>query len=193
MSRGRPEAGAIRAGRGGAQRLQRPPQGAVARLLLGLAAVSCMNLSSCLVPPDFSIAPEVNLPVSIDRSLLEESPDVFHVWSGCPDKFVLDISTAIVNPDDDPRLFIVWIVNYQPGLMQRLDDVDTTRFVFDPCTNGKVVSGTTPNTIELLIYDRSPASLNNADDARIIVDPETTMDRVTWFFAVEDLTCCGAR
>ncbi|MCA9515353.1 MAG: hypothetical protein KC635_10450 [Myxococcales bacterium] len=163
----------------------------MARVLLGLCAVSCLDVS-CLVPPDFSIAPEVNLPVSIDRSLLEESPDVFHVWSGCPDKFVLDISTAIVNPDDDPRLFIVWIVNYQPGLKQRPDDVDTTRFVFDPCTNGKVLSGTIPNTIEVLIYDRSPASLNNADDARIIVDPETTMDRVTWFFAVEDLTCCGA-
>jgi len=148
-------------------------------------------LGACLVPPDIKVAPEVNEPVSIDRTLLETSPDDFHVWPGCPDRFELDIEPALDNPDDDD-LTIVWIVNYQAGLRQTLDDIDTTVFSFDPCTHPKVIAGgSPPNKIEVLVFDRKPLSLNNADDARQIADPETTWVGITWFLAVEDLTCCA--
>ncbi|TNF23901.1 MAG: hypothetical protein EP329_26295 [Deltaproteobacteria bacterium] len=144
----------------------------------------------CLWPPSYEVAPEVNEPVTIDRDLLSISPSDFHVWGGCPDVFSLDISSALSNPDDD-ELTIAWVVNYEEGLKQKVDDFDTTEFVFNPCENVRtIVGGVTPNIIRVWVLDRAPLSHNNADDFRTIVDPDTTMAEVTWFFYVEDDTCC---
>jgi len=152
-------------------------------MLLGLPA-------QCLWPPSYEVAPEVNELVTIDPDLLPVSTSEYHVWSGCPDVFSLDITNAISNPDDD-KLSIGWFVNYESGLQQKLDDQDTTEFVFDPCENAKSITGTRPNTIEVWVLDRAPRSYNNADDFRTLTDPDTTVAKATWFFLVEDDTCCS--
>ena len=160
---------------------------AVARVLLALVLGAP---AQCLWPPEYEVAPDLNLAVTLDPALLSEPLNVFHTWSGCPEVFTLDIEQAVSNPDGD-RLFVFWFVNYQAGLVQSIDAIDTDEFVFDPCTHPKVRVGTgLPNVIEVLVLDRLPASLANADTARVIVDPETTTATATWFFHVEDTTCC---
>jgi hypothetical protein len=148
---------------------------------------------ACL-PPDYEIAEVVNAPVDIDKRLLAVSPDAFHRLSGCPPPALeLDVSSALSNPDDD-RLFSAWLVNYTPGLGARPDATSTTGprpFVFNPCTNAKVLTGADINTIELVVLDRAPASFDTGDEVRVIVDPETTSVNVVWFIGVEDLSCCA--
>lgn len=168
-------------------RVRRPP-GRVAWFLLVMALLSTGSLAQCLWPPDYELAPDVNLPVTIDPTLLEVAPD-FRVWPGCPTTFDLDIGPALVNPDDD-ELFVVWIVNYQAGLRQTVDALDTLEFSFDPCTHQKAVTGSLPNRIEVLVFDRKPVSLNNADDARTPATDDTTSATATWFLLVDDDTCC---
>ena len=160
----------------------------VARLLLLLAAGAP---AQCLWPPQYQVAPIVNEPVTIDPELLNVPTDAFYTWSGCPDVFSLDITNAIKNPDGD-QLFIAWFVNYQSGLQQSIEDRDTAEYVFDPCKNAKVVTGSPPNIIEVWVLDRPPLSQNNADDFRTLIDPDTTVAKATWFFDVEDETCCSS-
>lgn len=162
---------------------------------LGMASLLLVPsvVMACL-PPDYEIAEVVNAPVRIDKRLLGVSPDTFHRLSGCPPPVLeLDVSAALDNPDDD-RLFSAWLVNYTPGLGARPDATSTTGprpFVFNPCTNAKVLTGADINTIELVILDRAPASFDTGDEVREIVDPETTSDNVVWFIGVEDLSCCA--
>ena len=151
------------------------------------------GMSACL-PPDFEIAPAENRPVRILRGLLQVSPDVFHRLSGCPPPALeLDVATAVENPDGD-RLYTAWLVNYVPGQGSRPDATSTTGprpFLFDPCTNPKVLTGAQINTIELIVLDRAPVSFDTGEDVKTIVDPDTTLDTVVWFIGVEDLSCCG--
>ena len=160
----------------------------VARLLL-LTLVG--SPAHCLWPPEYKVAPETNAPVTIDQELVNVPVGDFRTWGGCPDVFSLDITNALDNPDGD-ELFIIWFVNYEPGLQQSTAELDTTEFVFDPCTNPKVVTGIPPNEIEVWVMDRKPLSLNNADDARTLTDPDTTVAKATWQFYVEDDTCCSS-
>lgn len=186
--------GSSRPARGHDAAIPRPRRArpALVRVAWFLLLVSTAgSLAQCLWPPDYELAPDVNLPVTIDPALLEVPPD-FRVWPGCPTTFDLDIGPALVNPDDD-ELFVVWIVNYQAGLRQTVDALDTLEFSFDPCTHQKAVTGTLPNRIEVLVFDRKPVSLNNADDARTPVTDDTTSAAVTWFLLVDDDTCCFAQ
>lgn len=160
---------------------------------MALILLVLLGMYSCL-PPDFEIAPDENLPVLIERSLLTVSPDTVHRLSGCPPPTLeLDVGAALVNEDDD-RIFSAWLVNYTVGQGGRPDATSTTgprSFVFNPCTNPKVLTGSAINTVEIVVLDRAPASFDTADDVKQIVDPETTTSNVVWFIAVEDLSCCG--
>jgi hypothetical protein len=159
----------------------------LAGFLLSLASMSCL-------PPDYEIAPAPNAPVAIQKELLPVSPDVFHRLGGCPPPpLELDVIQALDNPDGD-RLFSAWLVNHVPGQGGRPDVTSTTSpspYVFDPCTNPKVRTGAAINTIEFVVLDRAPASFDDGDGVRTVVDPETTSTNVVWFVGVDDLGCCG--
>jgi hypothetical protein len=156
-----------------------------------LLIVPCVM--SCL-PPDFVVEPDLNEPVRIDKRLLVVPPDSFHRLSGCPPPSIeLDVGPGLANPDGD-RLYSAWLVNHIPGQGGRPDATSTTGprpFVFNPCTNPKVLTGASINTIELVVHDRAPASFDSGDEVKTIVDPDTTTDNIVWFIGVEDLSCCG--
>lgn|GEM_PF-1622013 len=168
-----------------------------ARVAIKVASILLVlfGMLSCL-PPDFEIATDENKPVRIERPLLTVSPDVVHRLSGCPPPALeLDVGTALINEDAD-RIFSAWLVNYTVGQGGRPDATSTTgprTFVFNPCTNPKVLTGSAINTVELVVLDRAPASFDTADDVKVIVDPDTTTANVVWFIAVEDLSCCGGQ
>lgn len=157
----------------------------VARLLL-LTLVG--SPAHCLWPPEYKVAPEVNEPVTIDPELLTV-PQGWYRWSGCPDAFNLDITNAIQNPDND-TLYIAWFVNYEEGLGQRIDDLYTPEFAFDPCDNPKVVTGNPPNRIDVWVIDRAPPPSLSADDFRTLLAADATVAQASWYLLVEDDTCC---
>jgi hypothetical protein len=159
-----------------------PP--AVAWLLLN--AVLVAGLCACL-PPDFEIDTAKNQPVQIDKSLLTINPDRFIDVSNCQN-LTFDVSTAVSDPDGD-EIQTVWLVNYEQGLGSPPDAVGFLRYTFRPCENPKLVAGV-PLTLELFVLDRRPLSFDDADEAKTLVDPETTTDNVVWFIGADDLSCC---
>lgn len=160
----------------------------LARLLLNAALVGGLLLSApgCL-PPDFEVAPAQNQPIRIDKSLLTINPDRFIDVSNCQN-LTFDVATAVSDPDGDP-IQTVWLIDYEPNLGSPPDAVGFLRFTFRPCESPKLVPGQ-PLTLELFVLDRRPASFDDADLAKTIVDPETTTDNVVWFIGADDLSCC---
>lgn len=157
--------------------------GTLAWLLL---TATVAGLVSCL-PPDFEIDQAENRPIKIDKSLLTINPDRFIDVSNCQN-LTFDVSTAVSDPDGD-AIQTVWLVNYEPGLGAPPDAVSFLRYTFRPCENPKLEPGI-PLTLELFVLDRRPASFDDADLAKTIVDPETTTDNVVWFIGADDLSCC---
>ncbi|PIE65934.1 MAG: hypothetical protein CSA24_01460 [Deltaproteobacteria bacterium] len=157
-------------------------------MLLTLVAAAC---ASCLMPPEYEVAPNINQPVSIDESKLAVAPD-FYAWSGCDQPtLAFDITQALSNPDDD-ELTIVWLVNYEAGNQQSIDALDALEFELAVCFQPKITEGALqPNSIEVHVFDRKPKSLNNADDALTPIEgSDTTTASAKWYLAVEDRTCC---
>lgn len=161
----------------------------LARLLLSSLAgvVLVFGLVASCLPPDFEVESATNRPVKIDKTLLTINPDRFIDVSNGAD-LVFDIATAVSDPDGD-TIEIVWLVDYEPNLGAPPDAVGFTRFTFRPCENPKLVPGQ-PLTLELFVLDRRPASFDDADLAKTIVDPETTTDNVVWFIGADDLSSC---
>jgi hypothetical protein len=149
-------------------------------------ALAAAVLATCL-PPDFVIEPAHNRPVKIDKALLTINPDRFIDVSNCQ-TLVFDVATAVSDPDNDP-IQTVWLINYEPNLGAPPDAVGFLRFTFRPCENPKLVPGQ-PLTLELFVLDRRPLSFDDADEAKTLVDPETTTDNVVWFIGADDLSCC---
>lgn len=176
-------------------------RGRVVAWALLVSALGCaLALATCL-PPDYEIAPRVNLPVSIDKTqLVGPSPDEWHVLSECDANgrmlLILDPRQAIVNPDSD-TIFSYWIVNFKesPNTPPEQDDTRTTvpwaeQFTFDVCTSPENLVGR-QNTIELVVRDRAPVDEQSGASVHDVSDGETTLSNVVWFFVVESTACCG--
>lgn len=166
----------------------------LARALLGLTALALgvgnagVGGVGCL-PPDFEIEPEVNQPVTIDRTAVTPDPRQFTYISECRAQ-TLALGDSVSDPDEGDPVSVVWLVNYQPGLGAEPDLIGRTQFKFDPCTNPKAVAGQ-GIIIMALVLDRPVPPTLNADEILEYTEGGVTSDFVTWsILGFEDRSCC---
>ncbi len=148
-----------------------------------LSATAAVLMAGCL-PPDFEIAPRENHPVTIDKSLLSQSPDQFQEVA-CEAR-VFDVKGAISDEDGD-RLQIAWILDYAPNRNLVPDVVGQFTFTYTPCftprwANDKV------QTLEILVFDRPLPPGLTVDELKAFAEDDVTSDSVIWFIKSE----CGA-
>lgn len=174
--------------------------GAVASRLLWLAGLAAVGVLATCLPPDFVIAPEDNLPVSIDiENISGIQPGAQYQLQGCEPLF-LDPRAAVVNPDGD-TIFSYWLVNANDSPLSRPDQDDTRttapfaeQFEFDPCTLTDRREAPDDNVVVLVVRDRAPEDESTAEGVVDPGDTGATIDFVIWNIQVEPIDqCCEDR
>jgi len=175
---------------------------AAARMLLLLAPVAGVGLTTCL-PPDIDIAPVVNQPLTIDRSKIDPSispdrPINLFTSSNCQTlRIELSPADAITNPDKGELVFSYWLVNdaLNPAEVAESSDLEldppyAEPFVFDACKVADLVKGANANTVRLVVRDRAPVDKTAAAVLDTSDAPETSIAQVIWFITIDDDACC---